>query len=232
MMNLQQSIEQQRSEPGYTFSNHAGDLSLDFINTVSTAGTYHDVRYEADPRYAGDHINNYVDVVEWGRQLKLITDAEAARLLSKAERDPAQAEEAVAAVKKLRHALYRVFTARSLGLPVSDDALEALNEELPVALSHARVRRAEGGNEGGFRWGWDEDSDALTKVLWPVAKAAVDLLTEEGHMLERLHQCAASDCGWLFIDMSKNHSRRWCDMSNCGNRAKARRFHERQKAGR
>jgi predicted RNA-binding Zn ribbon-like protein len=87
------------------------------------------------------------------------------------------------------------------------------------------VRRA----EGGFRWGWDEESDSLTKVLWPVAKAAADLLTSEGHALKRLHQCAASDCGWLFIDMSRNHSRRWCDMSNCGNVAKARRHYHRKK---
>ncbi|HEY0072169.1 MAG TPA: ABATE domain-containing protein [Chloroflexia bacterium] len=224
-MNLEQMIEARRSEPGYAFSNRAGDLSLDFINTVSTAGMYHDMRYEADPKYTGDHIDNYFDVVEWGRQLHVLTDEEAERLLAKAEEDPVQAEEAVAAVKRLRHALYRVVTARSLGLPVSDDALEALNEELPVALSHARVRRA----GEGFRWGWDEESDALTKMLWPVAKAAVDLLTEEGHMLERLHQCAANDCGWLFIDMSRNHSRRWCDMSNCGNVAKARRHYHRKK---
>lgn len=224
-MNLQQTIEERRSEPGYAFSHQAGHLSLDFINTVSTAGTYLDVRYEADPKYTGDHINNYFDAVEWGRQLKLLSDTEVGRLLARAKEDPEGAEEAVAALKKLRHALYRVFTARSLGLPVKDDALDALNEELPVALGHMRVRRA----EDGFRWGWDEDSDTLTKMLWPVAKSAVDLLTGEGHTLERLHQCAASDCGWLFIDMSRNHSRRWCDMSNCGNVAKARRHYHRKK---
>ncbi|HYP20995.1 MAG TPA: ABATE domain-containing protein, partial [Chloroflexia bacterium] len=117
-MNLQQTIEERRSEPGDAFSHQAGHLSLDFINTVSTAGPYLDVRYEADPKYTGDHINNYFDAVEWGRQVKLLSDTEAGRLLARAERDPEGAEEAVAALKKLRHALYRVFTARSLGLPV------------------------------------------------------------------------------------------------------------------
>ncbi|MDQ3704223.1 MAG: ABATE domain-containing protein [Chloroflexota bacterium] len=224
-MDLQQIIEEQRSEPGYSFSHSAGHLALDFINTVSTAGMYHDMRYEADPKYAGDHLGKYVDMVEWGRQLRLITDAEAERLLAKAGEHPDQAEEAVAAARKLRHALYRVFTAYSLGLPVSEDALEALNAELPVALSHMRVRRG----TDGFQWGWDEESDELTKMLWPVAKSAVDLLTEEGRRLERVHQCAASDCGWLFLDMSKNRSRRWCDMSNCGNQAKARRHYHRKK---
>lgn len=224
-MNMQRTFEEQRSEPEYTFSHSAGNLALDLINTVSTAGVYHDVRYEANPKYRGDHINNYFDVLAWGRQLELITDTEAERLLARAEQHPQEAEEAVTALKRLRHALYRVFTAHSLGMPVGDEALDALNEELPVALSHMKVRRV----EHGFRWGWDEESDSLTKVLWPVAKAAVDLLTEEGHRLERVHQCAGHDCGWLFIDMSKNRSRRWCDMSNCGNLAKARRHYHRKK---
>ncbi|MDQ3929695.1 MAG: CGNR zinc finger domain-containing protein [Chloroflexota bacterium] len=224
-MNLQQTIEEQRSEPGYTFSHSAGHLALDFINTVSTAGMYHDVRYTADPRYSGDHIGNYVDLVEWGRQLRLITDAEAERMLARAAQHAEEAEEAVTAVRKFRHALYRVFTGYSLGLPVADDALEDLNAELPAALSHMRVQRG----AHGFEWGWDEESDELTKMLWPVAKSAVDLLTQDEHRLERVHQCAANDCGWLFIDMSKNRSRRWCDMSNCGNQAKARRHYHRKK---
>ncbi|MEA2574373.1 MAG: hypothetical protein QOH93_1671 [Chloroflexia bacterium] len=225
MMDLQKTIEEQRSEPGYTFSHSAGDLALDFINTVSTAGMYQDMRYEANPKYTGDHIGNYIDFVEWGRQLQLITDAEAERLVVRAGEHPREAEEAVAAVRKFRHALYRVFTGYSLGLPVSEEALEALNAELPVALAHMRLRN--GAN--GFQWGWDQESDDLTKMLWPVARSAVDLLTEEGRRLERVHQCAANDCGWLFIDMSKNHSRRWCDMSNCGNQAKARRHYHRKK---
>lgn len=225
MQDIQEIIEKQRSEPGYTFSSSAGDLVLDFINTVSTAGTYHDMRYEANPKYSGDHISNYVDVVEWARQLRLITDGEVERLMTRAAEHAEEAEEAVVAVKKLRHALYRVLTGYSLGLPVSEDALEALNAELPGALSRMRVRK---GTEG-FQWGWDEESDTLTKMLWPVAKSAVDLLTEHGHKLERVHQCAANDCGWLFVDMSKNRSRRWCDMSNCGNLAKARRHYHRKK---
>ena len=224
-MNLQQVIEEHRSEPGYAFSHSAGDLALDFINTVSTAGMYHDVRYGADPKYAGDHIGKYVDLVEWGRQLRLITNEEAERLLARADEHPGEAEEAVAAVKRFRHALYRVFTADSLDLPVSEDALEDLNAALPAALSHMRVLQG----ADGFKWGWDQESTELTKMLWPVAKAAVDLLTESGHRLERVHQCAANDCGWLFLDMSKNRSRRWCDMSNCGNQAKARRHYHRKK---
>ena len=225
MTNLEQTIEGHRSEPGYTFSHHAGDLSVDFVNTVSTAGLYQDMRYEQNPRYSGDHIGNYFDVLEWGRQLQLLTDEEAERLLAKAEQDPEAANEAVTAFKRLRHAIYRIFTGHARGLPVSDDALAALNEELPHAMSHAQLVKT----QDGFGWGWDAKSDALTRMLWPVAKAAVDLLTNDESRLERVHQCASNECGWLFIDMSRNHSRRWCDMKDCGNVAKARRHYQRKK---
>lgn len=225
MTNFEHTIEEHRSEPGYIFSHHAGDLSIDFVNTVSTAGMYQDVRYEQNPRYASDHIGNYYDVLEWGRQLRLLSDEEAERLLARAERDPEAAGEAVAAFKRLRHAIYRIFTGHALGRPVSEDALAALNQELPQAMSHAQVVRT----KEGFGWGWDEKNDWLTKMLWPVAKAAVDLLTDNQARLGRVHQCASNECGWLFIDMSRNHSRRWCDMKDCGNVAKARRHYQRKK---
>jgi len=70
--------------------------------------------------------------------------------------------------------------------------------------------------------------ERLTSMLWPVAVSAAGLLTSP--QLVRLRDCANTACGWLFIDHSKNASRRWCDMGECGNRAKARRFRERQRS--
>ena len=63
-------------------------------------------------------------------------------------------------------------------------------------------------------------------MLWPVAWSAAELLAQGP--LERIRECPGQDtCGWLFLDLSKNASRRWCDMRVCGNRAKARRHYER-----
>lgn len=76
----------------------------------------------------------------------------------------------------------------------------------------------------GYRWAW-HDADSLESVLWPIIGSAADLLTSPE--LEKVKLCAADDCGWLFIDGSRNRSRRWCDMSDCGNRAKARRYRRR-----
>ena len=67
-------------------------------------------------------------------------------------------------------------------------------------------------------------------MLGPVARSAAELLTSD--RLDRLRQCESEKgCGWLFVDGSRNRSRRWCDMSDCGNRAKARRFHRRHRRG-
>ena len=62
-------------------------------------------------------------------------------------------------------------------------------------------------------------------VLWPIVQSAADLLTTES--LDRVRLCKAEDCGCLFVDASKNRSRRWCAMSDCGNRAKVRRHRQR-----
>jgi predicted RNA-binding Zn ribbon-like protein len=83
--------------------------------------------------------------------------------------------------------------------------------------------------EEGLAWDWACAEDALDRVLWPVVHDAAGLLTSQE--LKRVKKCADERCGWLFFDTSRNHSRRWCSMESCGNRAKARRHYERQRAG-
>ncbi len=116
--------------------------------------------------------------------------------------------------------------------------LEVLNRESTAALAHLRLVPASGSTEDaaagadeppGFTWSWADVEDDLASLLWPVARAATDLLTSCD--LARVRECADDSCGWLFMDMSRNGSRRWCDMADCGNRAKARRYRERKKEG-
>jgi len=70
--------------------------------------------------------------------------------------------------------------------------------------------------------------DDLERPLWEIAHSAADLLTSGDQ--ERVKECASTTCEWVFLDKSRNRSRRWCDMSDCGNRAKARRFQARKRA--
>ncbi|HYR09186.1 MAG TPA: CGNR zinc finger domain-containing protein, partial [Longimicrobium sp.] len=91
-------------------------------------------------------------------------------------------------------------------------------------LGWLRVR-AEGGE---FAWGWEEGAE-LDRVLWPVVRDAAELLVSGD--LRRVGKCCGDNCDWLYLDTSRNRSRRWCDMQSCGNRAKARRHYHRAKGG-
>ena len=82
-------------------------------------------------------------------------------------------------------------------------------------------------HEGHFDLEWDPDGSSLERPLWPIVRSAAELLTSGE--LARVHKCASDRCGWLFVDRSKNHSRRWCDMKECGNVAKVRRYRTRHK---
>jgi predicted RNA-binding Zn ribbon-like protein len=191
-----------------------GQLSLDFANTADWHASDHPVEF----------LTSYSDLVAWGQHVGILTGHQAQRLLKKAARRP---EDATAVLKRaiaLREAIYRIFSAISRGRPPQASDLAIFNAELSGALAQSRiVSTAE-----GFAWDWTGAEEALDQMLWPVVHDAADLLTSEE--LDRVGQCADDRCGWLFLDTSRNRSRRWCSMENCGNRAKARRYYERKRA--
>ena len=83
------------------------------------------------------------------------------------------------------------------------------------------------------RFTWEPATEGATSLdwpLWPVVWSAVELLTADA--LRRVLECANDPCGWLFVDLSRNRSRRWCDMRDCANKVKARRHHARTKRAR
>jgi predicted RNA-binding Zn ribbon-like protein len=98
-----------------------------------------------------------------------------------------------------------------------------MNRTLREALSRLEVAPA----AGGFAWAWVADEASLDQVLWPVVRSAAQLLTSGE--LARVRECAREGCDWLFVDTSKNHSRRWCTMAVCGSRVKAGRYYRRKK---
>ena len=189
-------------------------LCLNFANTV-------------DPRH-GDHpqefLNGYADLVAWSVRLGLLDHRSARALTERADRHPAAAEEAFAEALRLRETLYEVFSAIAAGAEPPATELATLNEAVARAFGHAQVER----DGDGYRWGWRTDPPALDRMLWPVLRSAVDLLTSG--QLSRVKECPGlGDCGWLFFDTSKNGSRRWCSMEGCGNRAKGRRHYQRSR---
>lgn len=117
--------------------------------------------------------------------------------------------------------LYRVFSLIAAGKPVEEQELKLFNTRLSESLSHIRLVK----NDRELYAGWEKGEPNLMEPLWRVFKSAYDILTEEP--FDRIKECEA--CGWIFLDQSKNKSRRWCNMQSCGSAHKAKKYYYRKK---
>ena len=197
-----------------------GRLCLDFVNT--TGGRASDPASGTNDPFAvvilRDKLNDYFDLLIWGQRTGLLTEAELQELIHEGKRREAEAAAVLARALALREALYRICKAIVDKRPPPGSDMALLNEELAEARRHERlVAVAE-----GFDWQWTLGAGELDRMLWPVARSAAELLTAAD--LSRLHACEGETCGWLFEDTSRNRSRQWCTMDDCGNIAKVRRF--------
>jgi predicted RNA-binding Zn ribbon-like protein len=200
---------------GRVFERTGGRLALDFANTV-------DNRPSTRRR---ELLETFADLVAWGGQAGVVEPAQARAMLRKAALRPREAAAALRHAREFREALYGVASAVAAGSAPAPAALRLVEGAVRTAAGRARLR----GGAAGLRWEWDP-APALGRVLWPVARDAADLLTTAA--LSRVRECAAEDCGWLFLDESRNASRIWCNMQVCGNRAKARRHYARTRRDR
>lgn len=190
-----------------------GNLALDLANTANRAS-------HPEPR---DKLRAYEDVVVWGERTGLFGSGLAGALRAEAERRPDAAGVALARTAELREALYAIFSAVGANRAPPESDVLTLDAFLRGGAAHRRIQR----DKDGWTWRWEAGDEPLEQHLWPTAWAAADLLTDGD--LRRVKECANDTCSWLFVDMSKNRSRRWCDMKDCGNRAKARRHYRRTK---
>ena len=199
---------------GYRFELTGGRLCLDLANTLDERGTDH-------PR---ELLPRYEDLLSWGVQARAIRPAEAAALRGHAVTRRIAASGALKRATEVREAIFRIFSAVADGLEAPAATLTVLNRSLAKALGRRCLERH------GHRlvWAWRQAAQPeLDRVLWPVILSAADLLSSSD--LDRVRRCSGTGCAWLFIDTSKNRTRRWCDMSVCGNRAKAKRHHAKVK---
>jgi predicted RNA-binding Zn ribbon-like protein len=190
-----------------------GRTCLDFVNTGSA-------RREGPFK---EKLGSYEDLLSWAIQAEQLTEAEAADLRRLAAASPAEADAVMARGRALREAIYRVFTRRSAGEELPADDLKLISTEYGRAAVN-RVLTPAGVGVCTFDW---HTHEALDRPLWPVAVSATNLVASED--ATRVKECATDNCNWLFLDASKNRSRRWCEMKECGNRAKARRHYQKSK---
>jgi len=202
--------------PDHEIELAGGALALDFANTVG--GTH--------VRPTHDHLRSYADIVRFTEMADGLDAQTAQRLARRAQQDPRRAAAVYELGIALREAIWGVFSALASGEVPREADLGLIGDA--AAAGRARERLVYDRN--GVGWSLPADGDALERPLWEVACSAADLLTSPE--LDRVKECASTTCEWVFLDRSKNRSRRWCDMSDCGNRAKARRFHAKKQAAR
>lgn len=207
------SEERNQNATETLFDLEGGALCLDFTNTV-------DWHASDEPQ---DRLNDYADLIRWGLATSILDGPQAAQLRELASTQPERAAEAFARAIRLREAIYRLFVDFSEGKTIDEQDLALLNEALVQSLAHLQLVPA----VEGFTWAWIEGAVELDHIRYAVARSAAELLT--GDRLDRVRQCADDrGCGYLFLDTSRNRSRRWCSMESCGNRAKVRRHYRRQ----
>jgi len=172
-----------------------------------------------------DKLESYDDLLDWSEQAGLIEAAIGASLRRTALDDEQEAKRVLQRARLLRERLHRVYSALASGDLPDPKSLDGIAAAARKAAARSRlVPREE-------RFAWVLDDAAGDVLDWPLsqlAAAAVRLLTSDS--AKRIRRCANASCGWLFVDRSRNHTRRWCDMASCGNRAKARRHYERKRA--
>jgi predicted RNA-binding Zn ribbon-like protein len=180
---------------------------LAFVNTLSGRPTDAPV----------ERLVSYDALVEWAREQHLIPAAAADRLSQEARRHPHQAAGVLARAREFREALNGLAAAIDQQRQPGPAVLATISECLAAAYANGRLVP----HDGALQWVASADDD-LNRVLWEIGRAAGRLVLSP--RLSRIRACAAADCGWWFVDDTKNRSRRWCDMKLCGNREKVRRF--------
>ena len=184
---------------------------LAFVNTLSSRPTGAPV----------ERLVSYDALVEWAREQHLISPAAAERLNAEARRHPHQAANVLTRAREFREALNDLAESMEKDRQPGTAVLNTISEYLAAAYANGRLVP----HDGGLQWVASAD-DALERILWELGRAAGRVVLSP--RLSKIRACAASDCGWWFVDDTKNRSRRWCDMKLCGNRDKVKRFRARQ----
>lgn len=185
---------------------------LNFVNTIDPREGSHRI----------DYLCRFRDLLDWATQAGVLNAGEARKIARQSESNPHLAARAFKRAVELREALYKIFRTVAAYRRPPSSALAQLLHAHRDAVAQTGLARI--GNRFQTILPITPDS-----IRWRIAEDAVALL--ESTELNRVKRCpGGGDCGWLFLDSSKNSTRRWCSMEGCGNRAKLRRFLRRKRS--
>lgn len=190
---------------------NGGTLCLDFVNTV------HDRKKKPVP----DYLHHITDLIAWAEKIGLVDKKTGALLNRSIPGNLEKGNRFFAYALDLRELLYGMFFTISRGKAIRNADLERFNAYIADHFSHISLKA----NEGQYDADWNLPNDSLQRITAPVVKDAYELLL--GNRPDRVKECP--NCGWLFLDTTKNGKRRWCSMKSCGSNIKALEWYYRQK---
>jgi predicted RNA-binding Zn ribbon-like protein len=203
------------SHPDLPFEYLGGNSALDLVNTADWTSR--------GPEQ--DRLSDYDRLTRWAEGAGLVPAKAGAALRARAKAHPGDAESAYRSALRARAVLERLFGAIARG-EAPHDALDDFNALLARALRPMRVVPPKKGRRAtGMQLGWEDLGASLDSVIWPAVWSGAELLVSDD--AERIRVCGGVNCGWMYVDRSRNGLRRWCSMGTCGTREKSRRRYQR-----
>ncbi|HEU0368729.1 MAG TPA: CGNR zinc finger domain-containing protein, partial [Candidatus Acidoferrum sp.] len=166
-----------------------------------------------------EELHAIADLLQWANEAGLLSPADHERLAAHYSRSSREAAAALTKAITIRDLVLSIFMSIANGRSLPSQRLSELNSALAEVPGLLRVQK----HSDRIEREWTSTADGLQQVLFAVLTSAAELLASD--RLRRVRECASADCTWLFVDESRNRSRRWCEMRACGNRMKARRHY-------
>ena len=207
---LAEAAAPKRTREGGAAPRVGGRLWLDFVNT--------------DDEHHGrrtDHLGDFSAWIGWLAVAAVLEPERATFLIRRAQEQPMGAAAALVDLRRVRSAFRTLAERGATTEKARDAALAELNRVLERSAGTRRIEAGRGGFARAFRAG----GDVFGALLLPVVESAGDALV--AGEIARVTRCEGAGCARVFLDTTRNHSRRWCDMGDCGNRAKAARHRSR-----
>jgi predicted RNA-binding Zn ribbon-like protein len=187
-----------------------GSLCLDFVNTVNS-------RWNTEH----DYLMTYADLAGWANKIEILSPTQRNQLSKRAGQNPEEAESVLQNARTLRDLLYRLFSNAAKGTDPRKEDMASFVRSYGESIARGQFIKA----NYSYITSWKVE-ETLDAILFPIIHSAGELL--QSPELGQVKECPG--CGWLFLDTSKNQSRRWCSMNTCGARDKMRRYHKRKQA--
>jgi len=188
-----------------------GVLCLDFVNTIPD-------RVDGTNR---DHLGSFNDLIYWARKAKAIDNNSFNALEKAGSINEKKTKDFFNEAINLRSLIYAIFKPLSSKQKINPHDLESLNKLTNKYFPFLEISA----QKDGFTEQWNFEPGHFYSITGPIVKSSYELLLSD--KLSRVKECP--NCGWLFLDSTKNGKRRWCSMQDCGSNVKALEYYYRKK---